>query len=324
MAARHGVHRRRRGAHSARSSPLRPCPACPQSSAPVAPRTALRRSVNNVGATSELHDHAARRVALRRSACAPRSSLPYPPAPSHKHSAPAAPHTARCDTPSTSVRVQSLMAACCDVRRGGVALVLRAAARRTRAPPTRKRACPLRNAQRSAAPSTTWARLRNFMNTRRDVQHGDAARTARAAARRTRAPHVRTTPARPLRRVQRTSAAPLMPGRLQDIMKARRDVRRGGAALVLRAAARCALRPAMCRGAPPPAAPHAARRVTAKHVSASPGPHGSETRRAALQLNTRTERSSPPRPRPARPLSSAPAAACTARHRCATHADVTP
>jgi hypothetical protein len=81
---------------------------------------------------------------------------------SHPHTQAAHPlrRTQRAATPpSTSVHVQDLMTACCDVRRDGAALVLRAATRRTRAPHARKRARPLRCEQRAAAPPLTPVRL---------------------------------------------------------------------------------------------------------------------------------------------------------------------
>ena len=144
----------------------------------------------------------------------------------------------RSAAPSTTrARLQDLMAARRDVRRGGAAPELRAAARRARAPHARTAVHPLRGAQHAAPPPSTPARYQDLMAARRDVQRCGASPARRAAARRTRAPHAHT-PARPLRRAQRTSAAPLTLTRLQDLVKARHDVQRGGAARTARAAAR--------------------------------------------------------------------------------------
>jgi hypothetical protein len=140
VGARPGPHDRaerrvalRRSACPARSSPPRPAAALPHTSdAPTAPLTALRRSASHDGSTLEPHGGAARRVSRRRCACVARSCSPHQ-RPARPHSsAPTAPRTARRDTAKHASAPPNLMAAGCDVRRGGAAPALRAAARRTR------------------------------------------------------------------------------------------------------------------------------------------------------------------------------------------------
>jgi hypothetical protein len=71
--------------------------------------------------------------------------------------------------PLAHVRLHDVIAARRDVRRCGAARSLRAAARRTRAPPASATAHPLRSAQRAAAAPLTPARLHDLVTARRDV-----------------------------------------------------------------------------------------------------------------------------------------------------------
>jgi hypothetical protein len=89
-------------------------------------------------------------------------------------------------------------------------------------PLTKHRKLVLTLCAADSAPRTSAHHYRfiHITTARRDVQHGGAGNTARAAARRARAPHARTT-TRLRQREQRSAAAPLMPARVQRLTAAR-------------------------------------------------------------------------------------------------------